>query len=489
MKTFKYVALAAMAATLTIFTACDKDDTTKGHERDTEGPGSSSAVEVTMVYTSVAKAEYNGDAHNKGLGVYNLTLKEKEGQELFLEFFSPLTEELIAVPDEGEYSFSVDYNLHTFDHLSRWTQSDDNGTTTRIPGEGSFTWKKTEAGVKISGSLVGRDDAKLNFSYEGPIEFPNESGIDKLKPDPDALTCYSAFGTYYGKYYIPSAPDYYIVLYDTMHAKEGDPYNVRICLDFTSIAPAGALMPKMGMYSADIEGSFAEGTFVPTMMDGQSGVLWQTKSGSGVTGVLINDGFFVIRENGGGQYQIFGTLIEYSGAEHSFNYVGPLKFNSEAVSKYSKLTSNYNMDAFYSNIRCYESTPSYNMWKLYLYDEPAWTTGGKDGYFITFDMMLPTNLNSIPPGRYTICEHVLFPKQNEFIAGDVYAQSSAYGSWLATGSGSPVAPFRGGEMNLVDNGNGTYTVTFDVTDDDFSPKRITGSFTGELPYAPNSLIK
>jgi hypothetical protein len=59
-------------------------------------------------------------------------------------------------------------------------------------------------------------------------------------------------------------------------------------------------------------------------------------------------------------------------------------------------------------------------------------------------------------------------------------------SWLVSGT-SPYAPIRGGSVNLVKNTDNTFTITFDVLDDDFVPKHITGSFTGELPFASGSL--
>ena len=49
-------------------------------------------------------------------------------------------------------------------------------------------------------------------------------------------------------------------------------------------------------------------------------------------------------------------------------------------------------------------------------------------------------------------------------------------SWYHTADLSQIAPFRGGEVSVRDNGDSTMTVDIDVTDD--RRNRITGSWTG-----------
>jgi hypothetical protein len=53
-------------------------------------------------------------------------------------------------------------------------------------------------------------------------------------------------------------------------------------------------------------------------------------------------------------------------------------------------------------------------------------------------------------------------------------------SWYFTSDQSQLAPLRGGDMSVIDNGDGSVTVTIDVTDD--RRNRITGSWTG-VPQA------
>lgn len=490
-KTFKFAAFAAMAVSFAFFAACSNDDNGEVKPGNTTGNGGDDEpTEETVTFSSVSDAKYLGNANRNDLGLYTITLNA-EGNRLLLEFTSRLSTMEIPVPDDGTYNYSIDDDLNTFSNNSLWT-SESNGTeTNRKLGAGSFSWTATDKGCKIAGSVEGRDGTKLKFEYEGGVEFLNQT----TEPAADAITCLGAYGTYYGKYYIPNAADWYLILYDTVHASAGDPYNYRICLDFTSITPAGSLMPAMGTYRVDSEGTFPEGTFVAGMMDGESGTLWQTpSSGGGSSRVMVKEGSFVIRQNENGKYQVFGTLKDPYGQQISFNYTGNLSFANDAVGKYTSLTEDFDLNVFYANQKCYSVSEDVNLWKMYLYEEKNWNSKGKEGYCLTFDIALPSGAASIPEGTYNVADHVLMPEMGDYIRGYIFAPSSvsaaAYGSWLAKGGDnglSPWAPVCGGSVTVTKNADGTYTMTFDVTDDNFVPKHIRGSFTGEFPLASGSL--
>ncbi|MBQ5594811.1 MAG: hypothetical protein IIU78_03800, partial [Alistipes sp.] len=55
------------------------------------------------------------------------------------------------------------------------------------------------------------------------------------------------------------------------------------------------------------------------------------------------------------------------------------------------------------------------------------------------------------------------------------------GSWYYTDDGITMAPFVSGTLSIVDNGNNTATVNFDVLDD--LGFKITGSWTGRMAPA------
>ena len=450
-------------------------------EPDDNGNGDAT---LKTTFTTVTEAVYRGD-NGDGKGLYRLTL-ETEGQTLHLEFLSTLTDAADPVPDEGTYSYSAYGELHTFNGNGYWMSSVDGTEITRKLASGSFSFEASDAGYKIAGTAGGRDGAKLGFAYEGEIKFVDFNGT----PAADAITCLTANCIYYGKYYIPNAANYYLVLFDTIHTSEGQPYNYRICLDFTSKFPSGgSLMPALGTYRPDKDGVFAEGTFLEGLMNGANGTLWQIPSSDGSTRYMVSDGFFTIREAEGGKYQIFGTLKDNYDRELSFNYVGTLPCQNDAVGTFSSLSDDFAMgEAFYANQKCSEESPEGDLWTVWFYDEASWTTKGKDGYFIRFDIALEHGKTRIPAGEYTASAHVLMPEFGNYIPGYIFAYdqsiATANGSWLAQGreDGSVCwAPVRGGTLKMEENEDGTYKATFDLTDDAFIPNSISGSFTGEIP--------
>lgn len=457
------------------------------------GPGPGPDPEVpTVAFTTASDAIYRGDVDGNGLGLYQLTL-EADGQKLYLEFTSSLSTAAKPVPDEGTYTFSEEKKAGTFGSESYWLATDNGTEINRRLASGSFTFEVTDASCKLSGTVAGRDETKLEFTFEGPVAFVDYNG----NPAADAIECLNAHGTYYGSYYIPNAANYYIVLFDTEHRNEGDPYNYRICLDFTSTRPSGGtIMPALGTYRVDNSGTFGEGTFVAGMLNGSNGTLWQVPADGGATRYMVSDGFFTIRKTDSGKHQIFGTLKDSYGKQISFDYVGSLTFDNQAVGTFTSLTDDFALgEAFYANQKCYAKGETYNMWKIYFYDEASWTSQGKKGHFVTFDIPLSPDLKSIPAGDYTAASHVLFPEEGNYIPGYMFAYDSSvaagYGSWLAKGNGEAslsYAPIHEGTLHLKQNADKTFTATFDVLDDDFIPKHITGSFTGEIPIAPGSQI-
>ena len=84
----------------------------------------------------------------------------------------------------------------------------------------------------------------------------------------------------------------------------------------------------------------------------------------------------------------------------------------------------------------------------------------------------------------------------DYTASDVLAQwsfipgwtdqTNMQCSWFFTSNQSEVAPLRGGDMSIVDNGDGSVTVNIDVTDD--RRNNITGTWTGIPEPATRSMV-
>lgn len=483
---FKTIITSMILAVAVLFSACGSENgnsngNSNGEDPQGETPDPGTQTE-TVVFTSVKECVYMADTKGNQLGFYTLML-ENENNQLYFEFSSSLTLSEDPMPDEGTYEFSTENTLGTFNGSSYWILSDNGMDTTRRLESGSFSFTSTDKGYKISGKVAGRDETELDFVYEGDLAVIDFSGT----PAEDAITCLTATGTYYGGFYIPNVGDYYIVLFDTVHTSEGEPYNYRICLDFSSVlSPGGSIMPTMGTYKADTEGMFTEGTFVPCLGVVNAGTIWQVPDGNGgAVYYPISDGFFRIRLTDDNKYQIFGTLTNEYGDDISFNYVGSLSFTNNSPRKLTELTMDFNMgEAYYANQKCTSTGETYDLWKLYIYNQDSWTSQGASGYFLSVEIPLEPGTRSIPAGEYKASAHVLQPENFDFIQGYIFAAdtslAAAYGSWLAQGT-SPCAPICGGTLQLVQNSDNTYTVTFDLTDDDYIPKHITGSFSGKIP--------
>ena len=175
--------------------------------------------------------------------------------------------------------------------------------------------------------------------------------------------------------------------------------------------------------------------------------------------------------------------------ELSFNYTGALTFDNDAPGPTSALSGNHAFGtAYYANSKCYYTSEEYNLWNLYVYDETSWTTKGASGYFVSFNIPVAPDQKRIPAGEYTAAAHVLMPEFGNYIPGYVYASSTGMGSWLVAGT-TAWAPVRSGTVKIEAGAGDIYTVTFDVTDDNFIPNHITGTFTGEIPITSDSQVK
>lgn len=465
--------MSVAVLTVAAFAACNGDD-----------PKPEPTIDPTpMAFTTVADAVYRADSDK---GSYELKLTNIEN-ELYIVFESDVfTGSGDPMPADGQYDITK---------TDGYWLSTTNGVEIRRKLTGGWVRFETADGeCHIEGKVTGSDDTTLHFTYNGDIRFSDYNG----EPEPDALKCLGAYGTYYGSYYIPQAADWFIRIFDTEHKNQGDPYTYIIDLDFNSTRPSGApLMPAMGTYRIDSEGLFAEGTMIGGMMNGTCGSFWRVRNGDTTTAYLVTDGFFTLRRTDDGKYQIFGTLKDNWGQSLSFDFKGSLSFNNDAVGTFTAFTTDYDMGAaYYANQKCYETSEEGNFWKVYLYDEASWTTKGQAGYFLSLDIPLTGDSKSLAPGEYTAAAHVLKPELGNFIPGYMFAfdQSiaTAGGSWVAVGRDTGTmayAPIRDGKVTVEKDSDDNYTITVDALDDDYIPHHITATYTGKLPLTSDSKVQ
>ncbi|MBO5831450.1 MAG: hypothetical protein J6R01_07595, partial [Alistipes sp.] len=98
-----------------------------------------------------------------------------------------------------------------------------------------------------------------------------------------------------------------------------------------------------------------------------------------------------------------------------------------------------------------------------------------EGDFVQFDVLAGANSTTEFFGEYAINDSFeAYTSYPGYIDWDGYM----VGAWYYTEDGYTMAPFVDGTMSVVDNGDGTVTVEFDVYDD--CDNNITGSWTGAM---------
>ncbi|MBO5820489.1 MAG: hypothetical protein J6R02_02735, partial [Alistipes sp.] len=99
----------------------------------------------------------------------------------------------------------------------------------------------------------------------------------------------------------------------------------------------------------------------------------------------------------------------------------------------------------------------------------------REGDFVQFDVLAGPNSTTDFCGEYTISNSY---EAYTSLPGEIDWDGYMVGSWYYTNDGYTMAPFVDGTMSVVDNGDGTVTVEFDVYDD--CDNNITGSWTGKM---------
>ena len=287
-----------------------------------------------------------------------------------------------------------------------------------------------------------------------------------------------AYANYFGDQYTPGyADNYYLFLSD-------------LGLDAEGYEQANGTYYRFDIYapiSADNATKVPAGTYTVDMSD--SGALW--------TASLSYSAYFVLDEYGwdyaANDYPASGTIVVgedgtivaevtmlMSGATHKVTYNGGnivVYDNSSSEGGeggddvYSTLTGDWNCNLS-AHTLYYEGygdwyEVGYQNWVI------AIMPNSQEGDFVQFDLLASTSDTSFA-GEYTISDSL-----EAYTAYPGYIDASYLaGSWYYKEDGVTMAPFVDGWVNVVDNGDGTYTVEFDVWDDcDYN---LTGSWTGEI---------
>lgn len=289
------------------------------------------------------------------------------------------------------------------------------------------------------------------------------------------------WGDYYGDALTPGVANYWLFLSDRGFDVEGKayPYATYYRIDaYGPLANNANYGPTVsipdGTYTYDPDDTYAEWTFTAEW----SGY-WVTDAKAHRDDILkFDEGTLVVNGN-----QI--TLnVKINGEEHNVVFEGEnilLDCRHEIV-VYTTLDDDYEADFsdHYMVYECYGDYYDYGAFNWMFVIKP----NDGSGDCIQLDIITGHNdKESGFVGDY-VASDVL--KRWSFIPGWIQGNNLQC-SWFFTADNTEIAPFRGGDMSVVDNGDGTMTVDINVTDD--RRNRITGTWTGvPQAYADSSVV-
>lgn len=315
---------------------------------------------------------------------------------------------------------------------------------------------------------------KVTFAGTSTIEDKREvnTGGDNVE-----MEAGYADATYYGDQYSPGVADnFYFFLSDKGFDADGwelpNATYYRFDLFSNIVNPEEGLAIPYGTYTIDNGSSepFTIGAQYSAyyIMDGEG---WDYAVSSAIT-----SGTVTISEDG-----VVANLM-IGGANHIITFSGDITITDASSGggeggggegPYSTLWEDYrcNFDdhtlyyAYYSDY--YEV--GYMNWTF------AVMPNDGEGDFVQFDVLAGADSTTNFFGEYAINDSFeAYTSYTGYIDWDGYM----VGAWYYTEDGYTMAPFVDGTMSVVDNGDGTVTVEFDVYDD--CDNNITGSWTGAM---------
>lgn len=286
------------------------------------------------------------------------------------------------------------------------------------------------------------------------------------------------WGDYYGDAFTPGAGNYWFVLSDRGFDINGDSYPNATYYRFDAYGPvattSGIVPIPNGTYTYDPDNTYAQWTFTAEY----SGY-WVTDANAHRDEILkFDEATLVVEDN------IITLNAKINGEQHTVVYKGEnaLLDCKSSVVALTTLDGDYQADLsnHYMVYECYGDYYDYGAFNWMFVIMP------NDGSGDCFQLDIITGHNDKESGFVGsyISSDVL--KRWSFIPGwtDGYNLQC---SWFFTVDNSELAPFRGGNVEVIDNGDGTMTVNIDVTDD--RRNKITGTWTGvPEPYTGRSII-
>lgn len=275
------------------------------------------------------------------------------------------------------------------------------------------------------------------------------------------------WGDYYGDALTPGAGNYWFFLSDRGFDTEGNSYPNATYYRIDAYGPlattTGVVPIPDGTYTYDPNDTYAQWTFTAEW----SGH-WVTDANAHRDAILkFEEATLVVKGNK------ITLTAKINGEQHNVVFEGEnlLLDCQNEVSVLTTLDGDYEADLsdHYMIYECYNDYYEFGAFNWMFVIMP----NDGNGDCMQLDVITGHNdKESGFAGNY-VASDVL--KQWSFIPGwtDGYNMQC---SWFFNNSEGEQAPFRGGNVSVVDNGDGTMTVDIDVTDD--RRNKITGTWTG-----------
>ena len=322
------------------------------------------------------------------------------------------------------------------------------------------------------------EGVKHIVTFNGESSIADRREVNTGGEDVELEASYAS-ATYYGDQYSPGVADnFYFFLSDKGFDADGwelpNATYYRFDLFSNIVNPEEGLAIPYGTYTID------NGTLEPFTIGAQYSAYyimdaegWDYAVSSGIT-----SGTVTISEDG-----VVADLM-IAGAHHVVTFSGDILVTDASSGggggdfdgPYSTLWEDYrcnfdNHTLYYAYYGDYYEV-GYMNWTFAIMPD------GGEGDFVQFDVLAGANSTSEFFGEYAINDSFeAYTSYPGYIDWDGYM----VGAWYYTEDGYTMAPFVDGTMSVVDNGDGTVTVEFDVYDD--CDNNITGSWTGEMKSA------
>ncbi len=329
----------------------------------------------------------------------------------------------------------------------------------------SIDCKGGKATLGIATNMSGKDRETVVTVGYGSASF--EVAITQAGTGDINFNAPILWGDYYGDALTPGAANYWFFLSDRGFDYEDNSYPNATYYRIDAYGPlattSGVVAIPDGTYTYDPNNTYAQWTFTAEW----SG-FWVTDAKAHRDAIIKFEEATLVVE--GNKITLNATI---NGEKHTVVYEGEnaLLDYQDSVEVLTTLDGDYEADLSDHKMvyECYSDYYDYGAFNWMFVIKP----NDGSGDCIQLDVITGHNDKESGFAGDYVASDVL--KQWSFIPGwtDGYNLQC---SWFFTADKSELAPFRGGNVSVVDNGDGTMTVDIDVTDD--RRNRITGSWTG-----------